>query len=87
MVGHNELFAFGNKVRYDLDGFSGEGIMIGFPVYSKDCSVLVLADDAFHGIPINMKWCKRLRRPDIEKAKRLRERYDSLYPTFLQGLE
>lgn len=78
------MFQFGDRVKYYLDGMSGEGFVIGFPRYSKNQNILVLADEAFHGMPINVKWCKKLRQPDIEKAERLRARYDSHYPKFLQ---
>lgn len=86
MVKLDEPFTFGDRVKYNVNNVSGEAIVIGFPSYSDKKDTLILSNDAFDGMPLHMKWCKRLRRPNIEKAKKLRERYEALYPTFLQDL-
>lgn len=79
-------FAIGDRVRYSLSS-SGTGVVIGYPNYSKDKTVVMLSDEGYHGMPINEKWCERLSETDIEKALRLRKRYNSLYPNFLQAEE
>jgi hypothetical protein len=84
----DNLFAFGDRVRYDIQGHSREGFVIGFPSYSKDRAILMLADVSFHGMPINMKWCNKIRRgTNIEKATTLAYEYNRLYPTFLQDID
>lgn len=82
----SDPFKFGDRIRFVIDKYSGEGIMIGYPSYSKDRKVIVIADDGYPGMPINIKWCKRLNRPNTEKAGRLRNSYETSYPGFLQDL-
>lgn len=78
------VLEIGDRVRYSLDVNAGGGVVIGYPIFSKDRKIVVIADDKYHGMPINERWCMVSKTPDIEKAKRLRKRYVDLYPGFLQ---
>ncbi len=72
---------FGDMVHYSLDGFEGVLVCIGSPYYSPDGSVVVLADDKVHGMPINVVWCTVVGKYELDKTIALREKYIHNYGT------
>lgn len=78
---------FGDKVRIEIlderAGMASVGYVIGLPGYSRGYEdVVQTAADDFIGMPVNAKWCAVIGE-DIEKARQLRDRFDSQFPTFL----
>lgn len=77
----NDL-SIGDKVSYFIPGHGtpgGEAWVIGIPSFS-DGEHVTLADEDYHGMPINIQWCEKIGGADVVNALRWRDRYLSLYP-------
>lgn len=79
----------GSFVNYTLDNFTGSGVVIGYPHYSPDGRVVVVATEVHHGMPINTKWVAALHktRETVEQAVSYRKRYQEAHPEFLTSSE
>jgi hypothetical protein len=77
---------FGDLVDCDLRASHGGDItrayIIGFTTYGPD-TVAVIADGEWHGMAVNVGHLTRVSAGHDGKARKLRNRYDGLYPGFL----
>lgn len=82
-----DKFEIGNGVTYEIPGHApgeGFGYVIGIPHYSRGYDdVIMVADDKYHGMPINAGHCKAVSCGNAA-GHTLRARYERLYPGALK---
>lgn len=61
-----------------------DGVIVGVMAYSDDHRVVLVADEDYIGMPVNVCWLTSAGRTDMERAKCYRERYLAAYPGTLK---
>lgn len=83
-------FHIGDKVTYEIPGYHYDKkrkfIVIGYPSYDVSKSVVVIADEMAHGMPILDMHCTLVETGFYDTAMRLRDRYNRIYPDCLLPL-
>jgi len=75
---------FGDRVYCSIHGYADTLVCIGYPHYSPDGNVVVLAGEKAIGMPINVKWCSVLSNGHVNDAAKYRAAYiDKVSPDFL----
>jgi len=69
---------FGDKVTYQIDGDRGGGYVIGWHLGTN--YIAMIANEQYHGMPINVGWLETSGESDIESAEKWRTRYLQNYP-------
>ena len=77
---------FGDHIEYFIPGHGtapGKGFVIGWPHYSADKQIVMLADENSFGMPINVRHCKTISSGHVEDCARWRDRFAAKHPEFL----